>query len=387
MNIALDWTWLLLLLPLSFGMGWLASRLDLRQLKLQHHKAPTAYFKGLHHLLNEQEDQAIDAFIEAVQNDPDTAELHFALGNLFRRRGEFERAIRVHEHLLSRADTSKQDRDRAQHALSQDFLKAGLLDRAETALKRLEGTIYQSQARLARLAIYERSREWHNAAHVAQDLHNGGVADFSTRIAQYHCEMAQAAFDQQNPAADQKALQDLRQALSIDSHAARPRLMRARWLMAQGQSPEALRELLDLFEQSPRHAGLGAAMLVKAAQQSQGLESAQHALEALNTHYKQQPSLDVLEALMALASEPTRSQDRYLEHLRHEPSLMAVKRWLSTTDLARIHPEIIQTLEKASKRGSHYRCAACGFEAQQYFWQCPGCQSWDSYPPQRIEEL
>ena len=140
MNIELDWTWLLLLLPLSFGLGWLASRLDLRQLKLQHHKAPTAYFKGLHHLLNEQEDQAIDAFIEAVQNDPDTAELHFALGNLFRRRGEFERAIRVHEHLLSRADTSQKDRDRAQHALSQDFLKAGLLDRAEQALNRLAGT-------------------------------------------------------------------------------------------------------------------------------------------------------------------------------------------------------------------------------------------------------
>lgn len=384
MNIQLDWTWLLLLLPLSFGLGWLASRLDLRQLKLQHHKAPSAYFKGLHHLLNEQEDQAIDAFIEAVQNDPDTAELHFALGNLFRKRGEFERAIRVHEHLLSRADTSKQDRDRAQHALSQDFLKAGLLDRAEEALKRLEGTPYQNQARLARLAIYERSREWHNAAHVAQELHNSRVADFASRIAHYHCEMAQEAYKPQQAAAQRTALQHLKQALAIHAQAPRPRIMQAQWLMEQAQFAQALDGLVDLVQQCPRHAGLGAMMLVKAALTREERERARSVLEA---HYQSQPSLDVLEALIALSGDAHSGEDRYLEHLQHEHSLIAVKRWLSTTELARSHPEIIQTLDKASQRGGHYRCAACGFEAQQYFWQCPGCQSWDSYPPQHIEEL
>ena len=126
-----DLSWILLGLPLAFGLGWLASRLDLRQLRMENRQNPKAYFKGLNHLLNEQQDQAIDAFIEAVQQDPDTSELHFALGNLFRRRGEFERAVRVHQHLLSRADLSSADHDRAQHALALDFLKAGLLDRAE----------------------------------------------------------------------------------------------------------------------------------------------------------------------------------------------------------------------------------------------------------------
>ena len=116
-----DLSWILLGLPLAFGLGWLASRMDLRQVRQDNRQAPKAYFKGLNFLLNEQQDKAIDAFIEAIQNDPETADLHFALGNLFRRRGEYHRAVRVHEHLLSRADLSKEDRERAQHGLAQDF--------------------------------------------------------------------------------------------------------------------------------------------------------------------------------------------------------------------------------------------------------------------------
>src|SRR4249920_3251010 len=141
----LDLSWILLGLPVAFVLGWLASRLDLRQLRIDNRRTPKAYFQGLNFLLNEQQDQAIDAFIEAVQSDPDTSELHFALGNLFRRRGEYERAVRVHEHLLSRGDLSRADRHRAQHALALDYLRAGLLDRAETALLRLEGTPFESQ--------------------------------------------------------------------------------------------------------------------------------------------------------------------------------------------------------------------------------------------------
>lgn len=136
-----DITLILLGLPVAFVLGWVASRMDMRQLRMENRQAPKAYFKGLNFLLNEQQDQAIDAFIEAVQNDPDTSELHFALGNLFRRRGEYERAVRVHQHLLDRGDLSLDDRHRAQHALALDYLKAGLLDRAEDALLKLEGSV------------------------------------------------------------------------------------------------------------------------------------------------------------------------------------------------------------------------------------------------------
>ena len=188
-----DANWILLGLPIAFAFGWLASRFDLRQLRMENRQAPKAYFKGLNFLLNEQQDQAIDAFIEAVQNDPDTSELHFALGNLFRRRGEYERAVRVHEHLLSRGDISATDHQRAQHALALDYLKAGLLDRAEDALLKLEGTPFENEARLARLAICERSREWPQAAELSRKLEAAGEASFAGRLAHYLCEQALAA--------------------------------------------------------------------------------------------------------------------------------------------------------------------------------------------------
>ena len=188
-----DLSWVLWGLPIAFVLGWVASRLDLRQLRIENRQAPKAYFKGLNFLLNEQQDQAIDAFIEAVQKDPDTSELHFALGNLFRRRGEYERAVRVHEHLLSRGDLSRAERQRAQHGLALDFLKAGLLDRAEDALRKLEGTPYEGQALPALLAIYERTRDWVQASEVARKLEASGHGNFAGRRAHYLCEQAAGA--------------------------------------------------------------------------------------------------------------------------------------------------------------------------------------------------
>ena len=219
-----DLTWILLGLPAAFALGWIASRLDLRQMRIANRQAPRAYFKGLNYLLNEQQDQAIDAFIEAVQNDPDTSELHFALGNLFRRRGEYDRAVRVHEHLLQRADISTSDRQRAQHGLALDYLKAGLLDRAEEALRKLEGTSYEGQARLARMAIYERSREWPEAAAVARLLEKSGESNFGIRLAHYQCEQAREAVQKGDSA---KALALLAQSLKeVQIQLKTPKLIR-----------------------------------------------------------------------------------------------------------------------------------------------------------------
>ncbi|MDE2297207.1 MAG: tetratricopeptide repeat protein, partial [Burkholderiales bacterium] len=185
-----DLQWLLLGVPLTFALGWLAARFDLRQWRRDQKDSPKAYYKGLNLLLNEQHDKAIDAFIEAVQQDPDTSDLHFALGNLFRRRGEYERAVRVHEHLLHRADLPRAERDRAQHALAQDFMKAGLFDRAESAYLALDGTAFDTEARLALLTLHERARDWRAAVEVAQKLENRGTGSFAARISHYWCEIA-----------------------------------------------------------------------------------------------------------------------------------------------------------------------------------------------------
>ena len=378
-----DFSWILLGLPVAFTLGWLASRMDLRQLRIENRQAPKAYFRGLNFLLNEQQDQAIDAFIEAVQNDPDTSELHFALGNLFRRRGEYERAVRVHEHLLQRGDLPKVEHDRAQHALALDYLKAGLLDRAELALRKLEGTPFEEEARLALLSIYERSRDWQQSANIASKLNSAGHGSFSGRLAHYLCEQASASV----AAGDvDKAAQLLEQAARQAPGAARPLIDLARLKQQRGKPDAALATLQQLEKTAPQALPLAADLLVNIAQTPALLPTA---VALLKAHYQHTPSMDVMDAIAKLEKDPVVSRQGYMHHLETEASLVAASRWVTGEKLGtdQNHALVQRALDQATKPLMRYRCAACGFEATQHFWHCPGCQAWDSYPARRIEEL
>jgi lipopolysaccharide biosynthesis regulator YciM len=382
-----DLNWVLMGLPIAFVLGWLASRFDLRQMRLENRQAPKAYFKGLNFLLNEQQDQAIDAFIEAVQSDPDTSELHFALGNLFRRRGEYERAVRVHQHLLSRGDISADDRHRAQHGLALDYLKAGLLDRAETALLALEGTRFEAQARLALLANYERSRDWAGAAQVAAKLESAGQGSFAGRLAHYLCEQAAAAVTKGDITAAKDLLQ---QAIASAPHSPRARTDMARLCDSAGNSEQALAWLEQAAQATPASLPLMASMMARCALAS-GRGADISAL--LQQAYAQAPSLDVLDAIVQLENAANGPQhdarNWYVQHLEKQASLVAATQWIAGEKLEneQFHPQVQRALDQAVKPLKRYRCAACGFEAQHHFWHCPGCQAWDSYPPHRVEEL
>lgn len=373
----LDITWFLLGLPLAFVLGWLASRLDLRQLRIDNRRSPKAYFKGLNHLLNEQQDEAIDAFIEAVQKDPDTSELHFALGNLFRRRGEYDRAVRVHEHLLARGDLPGPEHERAQHALALDYLQAGLLDRAEEALGKLEGGKFETQARLARLAIYERTRDWPQAERVAAQLQASGQGDFSTRAAHYLCEQAIAQAPDEQRAT-------LLKAISLAPQSGRAYIALAELAKRTGDHNEALNRLLAGIKSAPSATPLIANEMAQLAIQTQRQSEALSVLQAI---YDSTHSLDVLQALAQLRSDADGGnalQTQQLAHLKKEPSLVIAADWLKAQGT---QADVQRALDKATKPLLRYRCASCGFEASQHFWQCPGCQSWDSYSTRRVEEL
>lgn len=379
-----DLQWLLIGLPVVFALGWMASRLDLRQLRRDHRDAPRAYFKGLSLLLSEQQDKAIDAFIEAVQRDPDTTELHFALGNLFRRRGEFERAVRVHQHLLQRADLPAIERHRAQHALAQDFLKAGLFDRAEEAFRSLEGTGYEAEARQALLMLYERSRDWPRAIQTAQAIEAAGGASLAPRIAHYWCEQAQAADDRGDTAAADEALLRARQAAPTG---ARALVMTGRRLARAGHPAEALVAWDELRRVQGPSFALVAAEYADAARAAGRADAARQALQELA---ESEPGIDVLRALARLdegSAGPHR--ERLLALLRAQPTLSAALEVLQASPEgadATTVAVLRQALSTAARPLQRYRCAACGFEAQHWFWQCPGCLGWDSYPPRRIEE-
>ncbi len=381
-----DLQWLLLALPGVFLLGWVASRIDLRQVKREEQASPQAYFKGLNLLLNEQQDKAIDAFIEAVQQDPDTSDLHFALGNLFRRRGEYERAIRVHQHLLARGDLKREERERAQHALAHDFMKAGLFDRAEDAFKALEGTAFATDAKLALLTLHERSRNWHPAIEVARQLEAAGTGSFAPRMAHHWCEVAQEADARSH---SDEAEQALKRAREVAPQSARTLVLQGQRLLRQNKPAEAVAAWDELMAVQPLSFALIAADYAQAAQDAGLAPQAGAKLEAL---YAQAPSIDVLQAVNSLQSDANERRARLLKHLQKEPSLTAAQgliRERQASGMALSNDEIErlqEALATAAKPLQRYRCAACGFESQRYFWQCPGCHGWDTYPPRRLED-
>ena len=380
-----DFQWLLLALPVAFALGWLASRLDLRQWKREQRESPKAYFKGLNLLLNEQQDKAIDAFIEAVQQDPDTSDLHFALGNLFRRRGEYERAVRVHQHLLNRADLTLTERDRAQHGLAQDFMKAGLFDRAEQAWRALEGTGFDTEARLALLTLHERSRDWRAAIEDAQKLErSSGTGSYATRIAHYWCELALQAQAAQQTEEAARALQAARDAAP---QSARPRVILGQALAARQQHREAMDVFGELITLHPESFNL---IVDDYVTNAIACGESARARESLLALYQRVPSLALLAALGRVEPDTQAQRERLLTHLRSQPSLSAASQLLAQPGGTLADPAgalVASAIDRAGEPLRRYRCAACGFEAQRYFWQCPGCLNWDSYPPVRLEDL
>ena len=182
--------WWLLALPVFFALGWFAARIDIKQLLSESRVLTLSYFKGLNFLLAEQPDKAIEAFIEVVKVDPQTIELHFALGGLFRRRGEVERAIRMHQNLVERPDLGAEQKLAALFELAQDYFKAGLLDRAEELFLKLEGTTYTEQALRFLLEIYEQEKEWEKAVETATRLEERTGQSRQKEIANFECEIA-----------------------------------------------------------------------------------------------------------------------------------------------------------------------------------------------------
>ena len=388
-----DIIWLLLAMPLAFVLGWLASRLDFQQLRLQNRRSPKAYFRGLNHLLRGENDAAVAQFEQAVRNDPDTPELQFALGHLFRERGQYTPAVRIHEHLLMRADLSQSERERAQHALAMDYSRAGILDRAEHALLRLEGTAHQSYGRQIRLAIYERLRDWQQASEVAQLLLLEKPELYARRLGHYWCEQAQ----EMEPSQPQMALALLEKASQYDPQAPRPLVEAARLALALGDRAAAVRFFVALQQLKGDWLVLVAQVFAQAwVLDKDALKPYLDIPGQLFKTYAASPNIDLLEAWITVQKEAEGADaseiaaGAYLGHLQRKPSLLAATRWLEAKADAMhtlLPSEVVRALQKTALPLLRYRCATCGFEGQRHYWHCPGCQAWDSYAPLRVEDL
>ncbi|RJG05246.1 lipopolysaccharide assembly protein LapB [Noviherbaspirillum cavernae] len=382
--------WWLLAIPVFFSLGWIAARVDIKQLVSESRSLPRGYFKGLNFLLNEQPDKAIDAFIEIVKLDPETVELHFALGNLFRRRGEIERAIRVHQNLLARPDLPLEHQVHSQYELGQDYLKAGLLDRAEETFNKLVDTQYSAQARRALLEIYQREKEWPRAIEAALALQESGAGGRQKEIAQFYCELAQDELVHTHPDA---ALHLLDKALATDRTNVRATLLMGDAYLAKADIEAALLAWRRVEHQSVLHAALVASRLMDGYR---AVGRSQEGVNLLKNYLAETASIDVLEVLFKAVAEldgMDAAKQLVSDEVRRTPTLLGLDKLLEVR-LMDAPPDIWPELSMVknlvhgyTQRLARYQCSHCGFKARQFYWQCPGCSHWETYPPRRTEEL
>lgn len=387
--------WWLLTLPLFFGLGWLAARFDNREASRNGRRGglPDSYFRGLNFLLNEQPDKAIDAFIDVVRIEPETIELHFALGNLFRRRGETDRAIRVHQNLAERPGLDATQREHALFELGQDFLKAGLLDRAEDAFNRLEGGQYAAAALHHRLEIAQMVRDWPQAIELAERLTRDLGEERGREIAHFRCELAQQAIEIEAGEGADRAWRELEEAVRAYPEHPRARVLSGETALVAGDAERAILAWRELAERNPAYLPLVAEGWLKAHELAGRRDEGIASLEAVQ---REHPSIDGFAALAGarVRRDGDAAAREWAEQaLQAVPSLLGLEKLLAmklaTVEGAeRAEAELTQRLIRAQAlRLSRYVCRNCGFKARQFYWHCPGCNKWDTYAPMRSEEL
>lgn len=343
------------------------------------------YFEGLNYLLNEQPDKALEVLLRMTELDNDTVETHLALGNLYRRRGEVDRAIRVHESIIERQSLSDELREQAMYALADDYFRAGLFDRAEDLFQKLTARPAQRTAALRQLLrIFEQQSDWVQAIATYEKLAALASPEFPTAIAHYYCELADQARKQKDFAEARKLLRTVR---ASQRNFPRSALLRADVAFDMGDPelaarlckhaielhPQLLPLALQRYAQALRALDASASQTLKLSYQDPamraqlgyagilaGLQDEPFVLECLPDYLRRDPNLS--ELIPAAAGDPQQFDDKKLS-------------------------EIAAALGRIFRRTQRYRCVECGFSTTTHFWQCPGCRSWDALAPVTRLEL
>ena len=398
MDAAIGWLpWLFVAAVVFFALGWLGAKFDVKRLLTESRELPLAYFRGLNFLLSEQPDKAIEALIEASRQHPEAVELQFALGSLFRKGGEIDRALRVHKDLSERGGLSAEHRVRALYETALDYHKSGLLDLAEKVLVEIldRGHATDVQRRdvlLLLLNLYQQERNWRRAIDMARMLDVDLPASqrrYASTIANFYCELA---IEVRSREGNEEALVQLDRALAESQNCVRANLLKGEWYVADGEPTRAVETWHLVEQQDPAFLGLAAEQLLTAYETMGKLDEGIADLRRLQLHY---PALDLLNALFKATLKSAGAEAAYVlvkADLHTNPTLVGLDRMLDAQVLAatdEIRPDlqmISALVHSHASRLAVYLCKNCGFKAKQFYWHCPACGGWDTFPPRRTAE-
>ncbi len=374
---------LLLLLPVAAASGWLAARRSARKPEREYDEGSNSvYFRGLNHLLNEEPDKAIDVFVEMLEVDSETVETHLALGNLFRRRGEVDRAIRIHQNLIARPALTREQRAQALLELGQDYMRAGLYDRAENLFHELKEMRLHVKSALKNLrTIYQQEKDWEACLEVAEQLGGMGTVSLDQEKSQYYCELALQAKGQGNISG---AKTWLKKALSVHRDCVRANHIQAKFEAEQGDHrtairmlnqtiaqdadylPEVLGELVENYKAIGDYAGLRRT-LVELSKRFPYSGADLYLVDFIREHEGEREAVDFL--------------SRYLAETPNLPALMRMIELnvhLPEARMVEVMGSLREHLQRLLDERSAYQCRKCGFHAKTLHWQCPSCQSWST---------
>ena len=343
------------------------------------------YLKGLNFLLNEQTDQAVDHFLKMVRVDDTTIETHFALGNLFRKRGEVNRAIKIHQNIIARPDITEEQRNQAFYSLAKDYRHAGLLDRAEVLFIRLnDKSEFISESLKNLINIYEQEKEWSKAIEIAKKLNKLYSNDsLNMQISHYHCELAEEAIDVKNY---DKAIKHLSSVNIKNNKTLRIELIFAKLNAIQGYEKKAIDIYFNILKKNNYFVAEALPLVFKIFQ---NLNNLQEFDKKLNSVINQRPKISNLIAYTALASnlEYSKSIDTCIEdYMRSDEAL---SEFINVNDIFQSELDPKDSSIKKIKHGlmvlannnPRYQCNECGFSSQKLLWQCPSCKAWETQRP------
>lgn len=376
----------LLLLPMAAASGWWAASRRNARPDVPCSASDPAFFRGLNYLLDEQPDKAIDVFVKLAEVDGETAETHLALGSLFRRRGEVDRAIRIHQNLVSRPNLSQEQRGYALVELGQDYMRAGLFDRAESMFGELvEMKLHRKRALEGLREIYQQEKDWSRCLEVAGQLQSLTGEPVRTESAHYHCELAEEALKQGNGEA---AVAHLSDAQTVDAHCVRATIVQARMAESRGDSKAAVALYRRVARQGPQFLPEILPELLDAYRRSGG----QDELGELKRLYRDCPSpalvLMVTDAIQATEGDGA-AIAFLVEYVSGYADLASLERLLKLyaptlprdAQTQTTYRAILAVVEHLCSRRPDHQCEHCGFVARRLHWQCPSCKHWGSIKP------
>jgi len=381
--------WWLLVIPFFFALGWLAARVDIKQIISESTDLPSAYFKGLHYLITNQYEKAIEAFDDAIKINNDSLELHFALGALLRRTGQIDRAINLHIDLLEKRELTPEQMESVKAELAQDYFKAGLYGRSEELLLALNKEKYYQFSLNTLLEVYVKEREWRKAVETATELEKISGVSFRIPISHFFCEIAVTQILNKKYTLAKKSLE---RALEESKNCTRANI-----LLGDIHSEEKLYEEAIVFWkkiefQQPEYLGLVAPKIIVAFQTLNKINEGLSTLARFFDIYKLKSLLNVLYETVLANEGPKQAENIARKELIQRPSLSALDQLFQAQAIGKTNKignlELIQqTIKNTIGDRRFFMCKQCGFKARQFHWQCPACNAWESLPSEPVDVI